>query len=180
MGGVRHDMVSYPVAAGAPVKTLEDLAAYNLKEPKTRIPTGQGTISDISPDHSTNGPQGLPGVRAQGKRWPTAVLDAAFADNKADVLVSVTNYHSPLYATANYPAISVPLGLRVNGMPVGVTLIGKPGSEAKLLSYAYALDVRTHRGTDPRLPDHAAVAVAGQLRRAAAQDARRHAGRSRQ
>ena len=45
IGGVRHDMVSYLVDAGAPVKTLEDLAAYNLKEPKTRIPTGQGTIN---------------------------------------------------------------------------------------------------------------------------------------
>ena len=37
-GGVRHDMLPYLAAAGAPVKTLEDLAAYNLKEPKTRIP----------------------------------------------------------------------------------------------------------------------------------------------
>ena len=44
MGGVRHDMVSYLVDAGTPVKTLEDLAAYNLAEPETRIPTGQGTI----------------------------------------------------------------------------------------------------------------------------------------
>ena len=75
----------------------------------------------------------------------------AFADNKADVLVSVNNYHSPVYATANYPAISVPLGLRENGMPVGVTLIGKPGSEAKLLSYAYALEQATKLRVDPVL-----------------------------
>ena len=79
----------------------------------------------------------------QAKEGAAAALDAAFADNKVDVLISVNNYHSALYATANYPAISVPLGLRANGMPVGVVLIGKPGEEAKLLSYAYALEQAT-------------------------------------
>jgi amidase len=151
MGGVRHDMVSYPVAAGAPIKTLEDLAAYNLKEPKTRIPTGQGTIGTSLPITQLMALKDYQEFVTQGKELATAVLDAAFADNKADVLVSITNYHSPLYATANYPAISVPLGKRKNGMPVGVTLIGKPGSEAKLLSYAYALEQATRLRVDPDL-----------------------------
>ena len=88
---------------------------------------------------------------AQVKEMTTAALDAAFADNKADVLVSVNNYHSIFYATSNYPAISVPLGLRANGMPVGVTLIGKPGSEAKLLSYAYTFEQVTRLRADPDL-----------------------------
>jgi amidase len=80
-------------------------------------------------------------------RW----VDQTFADSQADVLVSVNNYHSQVYATANYPAITVPLGLRKNGMPVGVVLIGKPGSEAKLLSYAYALEQATKLRVDPKL-----------------------------
>ena len=87
----------------------------------------------------------------QLKEMALAALDAAFADNKADVLVSVNNYHSAFYTTSNYPAISVPLGKRKNGMPVGVTLIGKPGSEAKLLSYAYALEQATKLRVDPKL-----------------------------
>ena len=81
----------------------------------------------------------------------TASLDAAFADNGVDVLVSVNNYHSGLYATANYPAITVPMGLRANGMPVGVTLIGRPGEEAQLLSYAYALEQATNLRATPDL-----------------------------
>ena len=40
---------------------------------------------------------------------------------------------------------------RKNGMPVGVTLIGKPGSEAKLLSYAYALEQATKLRVNPDL-----------------------------
>ena len=34
-------------------------------------------------------------------------------------------------------------------MPVGVVLIGKPGEEAKLLSYAYALEQATKLRVDP-------------------------------
>ena len=59
VGGVRHDMVSYLVAAGAPIKTLEDLAAYNLKEPKTRIPYGQGTVDQAARDRRIEGRQCL-------------------------------------------------------------------------------------------------------------------------
>ena len=65
----------------------------------------------------------------QVKAMAVAALDQAFADSQADVLVSVNNYHSQVYATANYPAITVPLGKRANGMPVGVVLIGKPGKK---------------------------------------------------
>ena len=96
-------------------------------------------------------PEAYAQLTAQAKEGAAAALDAAFADNKADVLVSVNYYHSGLYATANYPAITVPLGLRVNGMPVGVTLIGKPGQEAKLLAYAYALEQATKLRVNPVL-----------------------------
>lgn len=150
-GGVRHDMVPYLVAAGAPIKTLEDLAAYNAKEPKTRIPLGQSTIDLALSAEPMKDPKAYQDTVAKIKAAATAVLDAAFADNKADVLVSLNNYHSALYATANYPAISVPLGLRADGMPVGAVLIGKPGGEAKLLSYAYALEQATKLRVDPDL-----------------------------
>jgi hypothetical protein len=68
------------------------------------------------------------------------------------VLVSFENQHSTYYATAGYPAITVPLGLRTNGglaallgvradgVPAGLTFIGKPGQDARLLAYAYAFE----------------------------------------
>jgi Asp-tRNA(Asn)/Glu-tRNA(Gln) amidotransferase A subunit family amidase/pimeloyl-ACP methyl ester carboxylesterase len=150
-GGVRHDMTPYLVAAGAPIATLEDLAAYNLAEPDTRIPFGQSTIDAALADTITQQEDSYQAAVAEIKAAATAALDTAFAESSADVLVSVNNYHSSLYATANYPAISVPLGLRANGMPVGVVLIGKPGEEAKLLSYAYALEQATKLRVDPDL-----------------------------
>ena len=150
-GGIRHDMLPYLTAAGAPVKTPEDLAAYNLKDPKTRIPFQQGTLDSAVANADMKDAKTYEEAIAQVKAAAVAALDQAFADSQADVLVSVNNYHSQVYATANYPAISVPMGKRANGMPVGVVLIGKPGSEAKLLSYAYALEQATKLRVDPDL-----------------------------
>jgi amidase len=75
-----------------------------------------------------------------------ALLDKAFAESGAEVLVSLSNVHSTLYATAGYPAITVPLGLNGEGAPNGVTFIGKAGGDAKLLAFAYAFEqVTRHR-----------------------------------
>ena len=43
-GGVRHDMLPYLIAAGAPVKSPEDLAAYNQQDPQVRIPIGESQL----------------------------------------------------------------------------------------------------------------------------------------
>lgn len=53
------------------------------------------------------------------------------------------NLQSPFYATAGYPAITVPIGRKDSGEPVGVTLIGKRGQDARLLAYAYAFEQAT-------------------------------------
>ncbi len=159
-GGVRHDMLPYLTAAGAPVKSLEDLAAYNQKDPTTRIPWGQALVNTSVGADVLKDPKTYQGLIAQTKDLTTKTLETAFAESKADVLVSVGNYHSALYATANYPAITVPLGKRANGMPVGVTLIGKPGQEAKLLAYAFALEQATKLRVNPDLSKVTAAAPA--------------------
>ncbi|MFN8028688.1 MAG: amidase family protein, partial [Acidimicrobiia bacterium] len=72
-----------------------------------------------------------------------AMLDASFDAAAADVLVSINMEHSPLYASAGYPAVTVPLGRRADGMPVGATLIGRPGDDARLIRFAYAYEQAT-------------------------------------
>jgi amidase len=159
-GGVRYDLLPYLTAAGAPVKTPEDLAAYNLQDPQVRIPKGQTEIDTALADQVMRDPEAYAQMTAGIKEAVVAALDAAFADNQVDVLVSVNNYHSAQYATANYPAITVPLGKHANGMPVGVTLIGKPGDEAKLLAYAYALEQVTKARVTPDVDQFVAEANA--------------------
>ena len=147
MGGLANDTVSYLASAGVPVMTLGQLHAYNLRKPRTRMPRGQFFVSlayffDI--DRATYEEQAL-----EHRRLAAQILDATFESSAARMLVSVSNRHSSLYATAGYPAITVPLGLRANGMPVGVTLIGRSGDDAGLLGYAFAFEQATRLRVDP-------------------------------
>lgn len=58
-GGVRYDMVPYLTAAGAPVKTLEELAAYNLQDPQVRIPKGQSEVDIVLADPIMRDPEAM-------------------------------------------------------------------------------------------------------------------------
>jgi amidase len=81
-----------------------------------------------------------------------AILDATFEKTGARVLVSLENMHSTLYATAGYPAITVPLGLREeSGTPAGITFIGRRGEDGALLSMAYAFEQATRLRVEPPL-----------------------------
>jgi amidase len=141
MGGLAWDTVPYLAAMGAPTATVARLLSFNTRHPRRRMPKGQLIVNMATltaPDEA--------GYRAAAPdlvRDATSILDAAFESAGTDVLASVTNLHSPFYATAGYPAITVPIGLRANGMPTGVVLIGRPGTDETLLSRAFAFEQAT-------------------------------------
>ncbi len=163
MLGLAVDTVGYLAAAGTPVRTLADLRVYNAALPERRIPRGQDFV-DLAARYvplllqsagaatpAAVGPayQELAlGLRSRA----AATLDAAFAGSGATVLASLGNAHSQLYATAGYPAITVPLGLGADGRPSGLTLIGRRGADVELLAFAYAFEQATGWRVDPVLP----------------------------
>jgi amidase len=51
---------------------------------------------------------------------------------------------------AGYPAITVPAGF-VQGLPVGLTFIGRAWSEQKLIGLAFAFEQATRRRQPPTL-----------------------------
>jgi amidase len=77
------------------------------------------------------------------------MLEATFAAADVEVLASMSNLHASWYATAGWPAVSVPLGLRTCGMPAGVTLIARPGRDADLLGWAHAFEQASALRTPP-------------------------------
>lgn len=58
---------------------------------------------------------------------------------------------STLPAVAGYPHLTVPMG-QVAGLPVGLSFIGRPWSEAALLALGYAYEQRTQLRRPPLLP----------------------------
>jgi amidase len=161
--GVRHDMMSYVAARSPTVKAVEDLIAYNAADARRRIPAGQELLQLVAPLSAGLSAADYATLAAKMRQAATEMLEATFKKTGADVLVSFETKHSDVYATAGYPAVSVPLGLRTKGrvleqsgvssvgMPVGITFIGKPGEDAKLLAYAYAFEQATRLLAQPAL-----------------------------
>lgn len=161
--GIRHDMMAYVAARSRAVKTVEELIAYNAALPKRRIPFGQPILQALAPPSAGMSRADYAALGERLRQAATEILDDAFRRTGADMLVSFENTHSKHYATAGYPAITVPLGLRVKGsaieplgltsvgMPAGITFIGKGGDDARLLAFAYAFEQATNLRVVPTL-----------------------------
>ncbi len=147
-GGMRYDMMPYVTARHPDLKTLEDLQAWNAADP-SRSPFGQDLLAVLAQATAEMTPKDFADLTTAIAGGATAALDKALADTGADVLLSVSANSAPFYASAGFPAVTVPMGLRPDGAPWGVTLIGKAGEDARLLSFAYALEQATQARVAP-------------------------------
>ena len=151
--GMRYDMMPVVSAQNQGVVTLEDLIAYNKEDPTRRMPFGQDLLEKVAPLSADLSAADYAKLTADMHWVMTEAIDAAFAEHGGvEVLVSMVNLHSIFYATAGYPAITVPIGRKHSGEPVGVTLIGKKGQDAELLAYAYAFEQATRAHIPADLP----------------------------
>lgn len=151
--GMRTDMMPYISALHPDLVTLEDLITYNRADPARRMPFGQDLLAMIAPLSASLSPEDRAELDAAMQKAMTGAIETAFASQGGvKVLVGMANLQSPFYATAGYPAITVPIGRRDDGEPVGVTLIGRKGDDARLLAFAYAFEQATQARVVPDLP----------------------------
>ena len=162
--GIRYDMMPALAKIVPEVDTPEALRDYNAAE-AGRIPFGQDLLETQIAAGGGMPEESFRDLAAELTTLAAGILDEAFETSGAEVLVSIDNTHSQLYATAGYPAITVPLGARsaggimammgrdAKGMPVGVTLIGKPGQDGALLGYAYAFEQASHLRLIPQIEE---------------------------
>jgi len=59
-------------------------------------------------------------------------------------------------AISGYPAVTIPMG-EIHGLPVGVTLMGAPYTEKKLIGLAYALEQKLQARRNPRFRESMAA-----------------------
>jgi amidase len=149
--GMRLDMMGYVSTRGVGVRTLDDLLAWYRAMPDRRAPFGLDLLAALSKAPPLDRPAHEALVQ-RSRESSAAILDATFEKTGARLLVSLENMHATLYATAGYPAITVPLGLREgSGTPAGVTFIGRRGEDGALLAMAYAFEQATRLRVEPRL-----------------------------
>jgi len=119
-----------------PMKDLRDIIAFNEKNMEAFAPYNHEIIKQSKEEYYDD-----KAIKTQIKvnqNLTRSALNKAL--EKVDVLMTLSNYCTSVYAPAGYPAINIPGTYRSNGEPVGITLICKSGDDIKLLEYAYAYE----------------------------------------
>jgi len=152
--------------ANIPVRSLEELIAFNLAEPREMALFDQSIFESSNARSDLDDPDYIAAktdiVRSAGERG----IEALMADYGVDMLVSPSGPLSSrvdpingdtwpdwagagnLAAVAGYPHISVPMGA-VHGVPLGFSIMAGRGQDAAVLSYGYALEQATMARVEP-------------------------------
>ncbi len=126
------------------LQSVSDIVAYNKQDSARRIPYGQGRFTGVI--KSTTSPEEMAKLRTSIRKSGASYFEKPMLQYQLDAILSVNNRSAGLAAAANYPCLTIPMGYRANGEPVGLTLIVRPFEEDKLLKIGYAYEQATkHR-----------------------------------
>jgi amidase len=164
----KTDLNAYLGALGtsAKVKSLKDLIAFNEREKAREMPFfGQELLISAEKKGPLTSPAYRRALATCGSRSRTLGIDAVMRRLKLDAIVAPTG--SPAWpidlvngdhflgasstpaAVAGYPSITVPAGF-VHDLPVGISFLGRPWSEPKLIGLAFAYEQATKHRRPPK------------------------------
>jgi amidase len=144
-------------------RTLDDLIAFNAKEPRETPLFGQEIFEAAAKAAPITDPKYLQ-MRGDARRLAREALDKMFLSNDVQALVGPSTgpafivdpidgsrslgSYSTLPAVSGYPHLTLPMGA-VSGLPVNISFIGPAWSDARLLALGYAFEQATHARIDP-------------------------------
>ncbi|BBM84638.1 amidase family protein [Candidatus Uabimicrobium amorphum] len=120
------------------ITTLEEIIRFNYQQPRKYAPFGQGILRTSVKSKMTKEQQDV--LVEENRKITRQVIDDLLEKNDVDVLATLSNYFTLVYAPCGYPAISIPLGYRDSGEPIGMTLVARKNQDAMLLQIAYAYE----------------------------------------
>ncbi|RXJ46138.1 amidase family protein [Gelidibacter gilvus] len=147
---MKKDFPSYINTSGdskLAVRSVEDVMAFNKKDSAATMPYGQSLFAGIVADSATD--EEFESIKNTLKTNGKLFFDTPFNRENLNGILSINNYHAGFAAVAEYPAITVPMGYTDSGAPKGLTFIGRPWTEAFLLSWAYTYEQASKRRMAP-------------------------------
>ena len=122
-------------AAGAPVRSLAEVAAVYAADPANRAPYGFRSVAASATTTITAADYA---ARVEANRaGAQAAIHGLLRQHGVDVLAGEVGQS---YAAAGFPALAMPDGLGPTGKPVGVVFIGDYLSEPQLLAVGAAYE----------------------------------------
>ena len=146
---MRYDLRSYLFFYGSKNLKVEDISSiikYNEMDSVERAPYGQGIFKKIIQDTmSINDFEDLKfKLMTKGNEF----FDIPMDEYNLDAVLSINNYHAGYAAMAHNPCLTIPMKLRKNNEPAGLTIIGKSFQEQKLYEIGYFFE-KTYEGRIP-------------------------------
>ena len=141
---MKTDLPAYIKEYGSPTlryRTVAEIMEYNKKDSLVSIPYGHGRFEGIV--KSNISPEDLSALKLKVRKNGISYFEKPMEQYQLDMIVSVANRNAGQAASANYPCLTVPMGYRKNGEPVGITFITRPFKEDKLLQVGYAFEQAT-------------------------------------
>lgn len=162
----KADLAQYFERSKAPFASLADIIAFNEENAANVMPFfGHDTMIKANAKGDLSESAYLEALAAS-KRISQGALDAAFEQHRLDALIGVSNGpawmidhangdnfqigSSSYAAISGYPNITVPAGFVAN-LPIGISFIGRPFTEKKLIEIAYAFEQATAARRPPGL-----------------------------
>ena len=135
---MRKDLKDYFLKYGnddLSVSDIKSIIDYNNLDSIERSPYGQSIFKKIIRDTMPKDDFLKLKLRlmAEGNKFYDIPIDK----HKLDAVLSINNYHAGYAAAAHNPALTVPMGLRENNEPAGLTFISKSNSEQTLYELGY-------------------------------------------
>jgi amidase len=154
------------LGATAKVRSLKELIDFNEREKAREMPHfGQELFVMAEKKAPLTSPEYRRSLETCQSRARTLGIDAVMTRLRLDAIVAPTGgpawpidlingdhflgASSTPAAVAGYPSITVPAG-SVQGLPVGISFIGRPWSEPRLVALAYAFEQATRHRQPPK------------------------------
>jgi len=154
------------------VDTLAELIEYNTANADTVMPWfGQQDFEKAEAKGPLSDPAYLEALETSHIQV-AKIIDSLLESQDLDAVIAPTNgpswvtdwvngdsfslSSSSPAAISGYPAVTIPMG-EIHGLPIGVTLIGAPYSEKKLIGLAYALEQKLQARRNPRFRESLAA-----------------------
>lgn len=130
------------------VSSVQDVIDFNNQDSTDRAPYGQRLFKGIVDDPGSL--QYLDSIKTDLKTKSRLYFDTPFEKQNLDGFLSINNFHAGWAATAEYPALTVPMGYQESGKPRGLTFISKPLGERDLLEWAYVYEQASKMRVPPK------------------------------